>query len=67
MSTTDGVMWFAKSQLSKMHFKNQRAIIVQGKVMSSKSRRLRSVEELTHHAERGKAAHLTPTAGYSQR
>ena len=38
-----------------MHFKNQRALIVRGKAMSSKSRRLPSVEGLTHRAERRKS------------
>ncbi len=30
-STLDGVMWFAKSQRCRVHFKNQRALIVPGK------------------------------------
>jgi hypothetical protein len=52
MSTPEGVMWFAYSQPCQMHFKNQHALIVQEEVMSSKSKRLRSVEGLTHCPER---------------
>ena len=39
MPTFYGVMLFAQSQPCKMHFKNQRALIVREKVMSSKSKR----------------------------
>ena len=52
MSTPDGVMLFAQSQACKMHFKNQHALIVRRKATFSKSKHLRSVEGLTHRAER---------------
>ncbi len=48
-------MLFAQSQASKMHFKNQHALVVRDKVMSPKSKCLRSVEGLTHCAERRKS------------
>jgi len=52
MSTLDGVMLFGQSQSSKVHFENQRVLIVREKMMSSKSRRLRSFERLAHCAKR---------------
>jgi hypothetical protein len=52
LATPNQVVWFAKSQVRVMHFKNQHALMVQQEVMSSKSRRLRSVEGLTPYVER---------------
>jgi hypothetical protein len=52
MSTLDGVMLFGQSQRTKVHFENQRVLFLREKVMSWKSRRLQSVEGLTHCAER---------------
>jgi hypothetical protein len=45
-------MLLARSQPCKLHFKDQRLLIVLEKVMSAKSKRLRSVEGMTHSAER---------------
>ncbi len=52
MSTLDGVMLFGQSQSSKVHFENQRVLMVREKVMSPESRRLRFFERLAHCAKR---------------
>jgi hypothetical protein len=48
-------MLFARSRARRMHFKNQCTLIARKKVVSSKSRRLPSVEGLFHRAESRKS------------
>ncbi len=48
MPKLDAVLWFAQSQPLKVHFKNQRALIVPGKAMSPESRRLRLGERVAY-------------------
>ena len=52
MSTLDGVMLFPQSQSSKVHFDNQRVIIMRWNAMSSKLRRFTVRRRLLHRAER---------------